>query len=70
MNKDWATVFSSSHLALSSMVMGVLNEHGIPAKILNKQDSAYVMIGEVEVLVPVELLETAKAIVHSQNEKK
>ena len=46
--QDWKKVFSSSQLAASSMVMGILNENEIPAKTLNKQDSSYVFLGEVE----------------------
>ena len=30
----------------------MLNEHGIPTIEMNKQDSVYVVIGELELLVP------------------
>jgi hypothetical protein len=32
--------------------MGILEEHDIPATIINKQDSNYVFLGENEVWVP------------------
>lgn len=59
--QDWKKVFSSTQLAASSMVMGILNENEIPAKTLNKQDSSYVFLGEVEVYVPLDMYEKAQA---------
>jgi hypothetical protein len=61
--QDWKKVFSSSQLAASSMVMGILNENEIPAKTLNKQDSSYVFLGEVEVYVPLDMYEKAQALI-------
>ena len=61
--KDWKKVFSSTQLAASSMVMGILNENEIPAKTLNKQDSSYVFLGEVEVYVPLDMYEKAQALI-------
>ena len=61
--QDWKKVFSSSQLAASSMVMGILNENEIPAKTLNKQDSSYVFLGEVEVYVPLDLYEKAQVLI-------
>ena len=61
--QDWKKVFSSSQLSASSMVMGILNENEIPAKTLNKQDSSYVFLGEVEVYVPLDLYEKAQTLI-------
>jgi hypothetical protein len=61
--QDWKKVFSSTQLAASSMVMGILNENEIPAKTLNKQDSSYVFLGEVEVYVPLDMFEKAQALI-------
>jgi len=61
--QDWKKVFSSNQLAASSMVMGILNENEIPAKTLNKQDSSYVFLGEVEVYVPLNMFEKAQALI-------
>jgi hypothetical protein len=61
--QDWKKVFSSSQLAVSSMVMGILNENEIPAKTLNKQDSSYVFLGEVEVYVPLDMYEKAQVLI-------
>ena len=61
--QDWKKVFSSSQLAVSSMVMGILNENEIAAKTLNKQDSSYVFFGEIEVYVPMDMVEKAQALI-------
>jgi hypothetical protein len=61
--QDWKKVFSSTQLAASSMVMGILNENEIPAKTLNKQDSSYVFLGELEVYVPLDMYEKAQALI-------
>ena len=65
MIQDWKKVFSSSALAQSSIVMGLLNENDIPAKTLNKQDSSYVFLGEVEVYVPIAYFEKAEALINT-----
>ncbi len=61
--QDWKKIFSSSQLTSASMVMGILNDNDIPAKTLNKQDSSYVFLGEVEVYVPLAMFEKAKALI-------
>lgn len=58
--QDWKKVYSSTQLAAASMVMGILNENGIVAKTLNKQDSSFVFLGKIEVHVPA--LEYDKAL--------
>ena len=60
---QWKKVFSSSQLALASMVAGILNEQNIQANVLNKIDSSYVFIGEVEVYVAEDDYENAVRIV-------
>ena len=61
--QDWKKIFSSSQLTSASMVMGILNDNDIPAKTLNKQDSSYVFLGEVEVYVPLAMFEKAQALI-------
>jgi hypothetical protein len=47
------------------MVEGMLNEQGIPAKLLNRQDSSYVFLGEMELYVPLEFEVIAQKLVNS-----
>lgn len=63
--KDWIKIFSSGQLATASMIAGVLNENGIPAKMLDRKDSSYVFLGEVEIYIPAEFVSVATEIVNS-----
>ena len=63
--QDWKKVFSSQQLSLASMVMGILNENDIPAKSMNKKDSSYVFLGEVEVYVPANLYESSIQLINT-----
>lgn len=42
---NWKKVFSSSQLAVASMVSGILMEQQIQTNVLNKIDSSYVFLG-------------------------
>lgn len=63
--QDWKKVFSSQQLALASMVVGILNENNIPAKSMNKKDSSYVFLGEVDVYVPANLYEASIQLINT-----
>jgi hypothetical protein len=52
--QDWKKVFSHSQLAYATMIAGLFEEQGIPVKLLNKQDTSYVFLGEVELYTPSE----------------
>lgn len=65
--QDWKKIYSSDQLATSSMVMGLLNENQIPAKTLNKQNSAFVFLGEVEVYVPADFADQAIGLIETLN---
>ena len=60
--KDWKIIYSSSQLATASIVTSLLNENGIPAKTMDKKDSAFVFMGKVEVYVPLDKYDQAIAI--------
>ena len=63
--QDWKKVFSSQQLAVASMVMGILNENEILAKSMNKKDSSYVFLGEIEIYVPANLYEAAVNLINT-----
>ena len=63
--QDWKKVFSSQELAVASMVMGILNENEIPARSMNKKDSSYVFLGEIEIYVPANLYEPAVNLINT-----
>ncbi len=60
--KDWTKVYNTSQLATAAMVADLLIENQVPAKLLNRKDSAYVFLGEAEIYVPNEFLEIAKEV--------
>jgi len=63
--QDWKKVFSSQQLAQASMVVGILNENEIPAKSMNKKDSSYVFLGEVEIYVPAHLFSASIDLINT-----
>ena len=66
----WELVFSSTALYGAGMVKSLLEEEEIPAIIVNKQDSSYITIVEIEVYVKRDDVLRAKQIVNQfhQNE--
>jgi len=48
MNKKWEKIYSSISPPRVELLRSLLENEGIPAVVVNKQDSMYVMIGEVE----------------------
>ncbi len=51
MEQDWVKVLTTTELYKAKVVEVLLKERNIACHILNKQDSAYVMIGEIEIYV-------------------
>ena len=45
------------------IVKGVLHDHDIPVIEMNKQDSAYVILGEIDLMVPEENANAAALLV-------
>ncbi len=48
---NWEILYSTRLLYKAEILKSVLEENEIQAVIINKQDSAYVIIGEIEVYV-------------------
>jgi len=60
--KDWEKVYSNNNLATAMMVTDLLIQNEVPAKLLDRQDSSYVFLGEVEVYVPNDFVNIAKMV--------
>lgn len=54
MNKKWEKVYSAFSMQQAVIMRMMLEQNDIPAVVVNKQDSMYVMIGEVELHVQQE----------------
>ncbi len=51
MEKNWVVVFSDAFLPKVELIKAMLLENNIPAIIVNQQDTAYITIGDIQVLV-------------------
>ena len=65
MEKDWTLLYSSFTLLDVQMKKIFLEENGIDAVIINKQDSVYKAFGEVELYVRRDLILKAKNLLES-----
>ena len=61
---NWTLLFKTALYTEAAIVKGKLEENNIPAQILNKQDSMYVMTlpGLHEVYVPAHMKELADSV--------
>jgi hypothetical protein len=64
MDEQWEVVFSSSKLYQAEIMKSVLEDENISSVIVNKQDSAYIVIGEIELYVKKEDILKAKQIIN------
>ena len=64
--ENWAEVLETQSLQEASLIKAVLEEHYIPAVVLNRMSSAYNSFGLVAVLVPGQFLEKAKALLKGE----
>lgn len=62
-NESWEKIYSSISPPRVELLRSLLENEGIPAVIVNKQDSMYVMIGEVELYTTREYILKAKNII-------
>ncbi len=51
MENDWISIFSSGQPHLIEMAKGILLENQIESVVVDKRDSAYITIGELELFV-------------------
>lgn len=51
MEGKWVKVYSTKYLYRAEIAKGILEENSIPSVIINKQDSAYLVFGEIELYV-------------------
>jgi hypothetical protein len=61
---QWTLLCVASQYVQAAMVEGKLQENGIPVQVLNKQDSMYPVLGEMELYVPVHLRDLAISVMN------
>ena len=52
--ENWYKLLSTTESYKAEIIRGLLEENQIPVILVNKQDSSYVFLGEIEVHVPVQ----------------
>jgi len=62
MQPEWTKIFSSPLLFKVELARQVLEENGIEAVIVNKQDSSLLVYGEAELHVPEKQVQAAEKI--------
>jgi hypothetical protein len=60
--EKWVRAYATTDPGKAAIYKGRLEENDIPAVILQKQDSSFVFLGKVEIHVPAERLDEAKAL--------
>ncbi|MCZ4407370.1 DUF2007 domain-containing protein [Cryomorphaceae bacterium 1068] len=60
---NWVKVYSSNNLQHIELLKHILKENGIDAIVMNKQDSIYVTIGEIDLMVSVNDVLRSKKII-------
>ena len=49
--EDWVRVYRGTELFKAKMVESILFNHGITSETVNKQDSMYIMFGQIDIYV-------------------
>ncbi len=62
-DKDWQIVFMTTQAYQAYIIQDLLQDHDIEAVVIDKQDSFYVTVGEIEVYVEPENVIKAKHLV-------
>jgi len=65
MDKEWIKLTSTTQLYEAKVLEARLKEADIECYIMNKQDSAYVMIGEVQIYVQEKDVAAATALLNN-----
>jgi putative signal transducing protein len=65
MEKDWVPIYSTDKEYQAHIIKDMLKENGIDSVIFNKQDSAYVTIGNVEIYVKNDFAIKAKHLIEN-----
>lgn len=61
---NWHLIYTTKMSTSAAIVQGKLQENDIPVKMLNRQDSMYLVFGEIELYVPVHLKDLAANVLN------
>ncbi|MDB5246312.1 MAG: hypothetical protein JWQ40_706 [Segetibacter sp.] len=60
---NWFLLYSTRSFPEANIIKGMLEQNDVPVMIINKQDSSYIIFGEIELYVPTHLKDIAKQLV-------
>jgi hypothetical protein len=63
MMDNWILVYTTTDHVEAMIISGMLEQNQVPVTIINRQDSSYVFLGDIELHVPVHLKELAKNLI-------
>ena len=63
--KSWYKIYTTDSYAEANIIKGMLEENNIKAMLLNKQDSSYLFLGEIELYVSVHFKDVAIRLVNN-----
>jgi hypothetical protein len=58
--ENWCLLLRTDKYVDAEILRGLLEENQIPVVVVNKQDSSYVFLGDIEVYVPAHFRELAR----------
>jgi Putative prokaryotic signal transducing protein len=58
--ENWCLLLRTDKYMDAEILRGLLEENQIPVVVVNKQDSSYVFLGDIEVYVPAHFKELAR----------
>jgi len=63
---EWIKVFETPKLHQALLVQSMLKEHDIDSVLLNQQDSSYITVGEISVMVNLEQAADAMILIEKE----
>ena len=60
---NWYLLYTTRDLTKANIIKGMLEENNVPAMLVNKQSSSYIIFGDVELYVPDHLKDVAEELV-------
>lgn len=63
--KSWFKIYTTGNYAEASIIKGMLEENNIATVLLNKQDSSYLFLGEIELYVSVHFKDVALHLINN-----
>ena len=70
MTTDWCKVYSTSNRVQAEILHGMLESNGIACTLVNRQDSNYIFLGEVELHVPADRVMHASELIREALEQR